>query len=255
MRPNARRRNGLDCCAQDDDELKSKSTIQPDARMIRAMRGIPGASFARWFKVGALRKNGRGMALIPADVCQPSRDRLFFVSQDVANEIILGCPNCHKELFRIGAKKCHNCAAMLVPTREKSLKTDWKKLSSIGVAVAALVVYLLGPRGLAVPISFFLAILGLVVNGLMLDANQVKLLYRLDPDGEFIEGRVLRLNPRAYSSSGAPTSIGRALADDLDRLGNAATVSRNRETPPKESSDEKRPSLSEAFSLGKQESR
>lgn len=223
--------------------------------MIRALRGIPGASFAKWFRVNRRATRESAMALISAGTSNVPRDRLFYVQEDAANEIILGCPNCREELFRIGAEKCHNCGAMLVPTREKSLKTDWKKLSSIAVAVAALVVYLLGSHGLVVPISFFLAILGLVVNGLMLDANQVKLLYRLDPDGEFIEGRVLRLNPRAYSSSGAPTSVGRALADDLDRFRNAETARRNRERPPKESSDEERPSLSEAFSLGKQESR
>lgn len=222
--------------------------------MVRALGGIPGATFATWFRVNSRAAGGDAVALIAAGTSGITRDRLFFIHEDAATEIILGCPKCRKELFRIGAKKCHNCGLMLVPASDKSLRRDRITLLSSAASVAGLVALLPGSHPTVSAVSFFLSMLGLVAGVLTLDANKVKLLYRLDPDRAFIQGRVLKLDSKAYSSSDAPKSIARAIADELVQFRNAQLARREREARPKGSSSRQHtPCLSDAFSLGKQD--
>ncbi len=262
MRPEAQRDSNSDGCRGIEDSLRGKNNIRPEAGMVRALRGIPGASYARWFKVGIRKSHGRAMALIPCGVSRISRDRLFFVSHDAVVEIILGCPKCRKELFKIGAAQCHNCGFWLVFSSDKGRKTNWKRKLSTAATVMGFLGWALSMRGTAentvkstvlLLVSFISAIVGLTTPY----TEKVKLLYRFRADGKFIMSRIVKLNPKQYVSAQVASSVGTALLDDLVR---AADVKRTRERALRTESDSivtirAGRDLSAGFSLGKAEQR
>ena len=242
--------------------MKGKSSIRPDAGMVRALRGIPGASFARWFKAGRLKSHGRAMALIPHGVSRAPRDRLFFVSQDTAVEIILGCPKCRKELFKIGAAQCHNCGFWLVFSSDRVQKASWRRKVTTAGTVMGFLGWVFSMFGTAentvkgtvmLLVSFISAIVGLTTPY----TENVKLLYRFRADGKFIMSRIVKLNPKQYVSAKAVSSVGAVLLDDLVRAVDAKRTQEHAPGPDhgdavkiQEGRD-----LSMAFSLGAQERR
>lgn len=257
---------------------RTSSRFQPSAEMQAALVEVPGASHAKWFKLGPLIYSGAAVALVPPGASGIVRERLFLISRGRAVELVLGCPKCRKELFRIEAKTCAYCGSTLIPERGFLLgKNKIAFLCQLMAFGVALISYLERSRGLSwVAIPFGLA--GVVFQFWGSEEEKVRLLYRFDPDGEFSDQRVMKLSPKALTRGKAIPAIGRALHHDVGialakwrrnapekaPTRGAVTAMQSEQTrwadsrsgePDTTPAARGRWSLSEAFSPGKQERR
>ncbi len=195
--------------------MKKPATVRPDKAMTEAMKNVPGALFAKWFKIGLTTSSGRAMAFIPADASGVGRDRLFFVGARVAVEVILACPKCRKELYEIGAKWCRNCGFRIVPAPGKRTKLNWLRTLSIVFGIFGLATSSFkNLRGMTLIMSFF-SLAGLVLSFAGRDLTKVRLLFKLDTDGKFRSHRVLKIDSKGYTSPNVASFVGRILYSEL----------------------------------------
>ena len=198
--------------------MKNPGTVRPDKAMTQTLKNVPGARFAKWSKISLSKSTDRAMALIPVDASGLGRDRLFFVGTGVAIEIILACPKCRKELYRIGAKRCHNCGFRIVPAQGERTRFRWLRSLSVVLVILGLAAHSFKDLSGMTPVILLISLFGLAASIAQADLPKVRLFYRFDADGAPRPYRLLKINSNAYTSPNIASFVGRILYSELSAM-------------------------------------